>query len=279
MWKWMLLATLMVVVAGLALAYGYYRSAMAEADRAMAEVEAQIRPAAGNFDPATLVGLPEIAQRYFGHAIARGTRLSTAVRLEMEGTFLLGDATQFQTYSMHARQVLAPPSAFVWIPEMKAGVMQITGSDALVNGRGWTRFWINGLLPVVGVQTSADLVRSALSRAAMEAVWVPASLLPSNGVAWEQTGPNTARLSFATGVEPVDVTLDEDGRVLEIVTMRWSNATPDQTFRLQPFGGRAEAEATFGGFTVPSQLKVGNHYGTDDYLPFFQATITSAHYL
>lgn len=279
MWKWMLLATLMVVVAGLALAYRYYRSALAEADQAMGEVEAQVRPAAGRFDPATLAELPEIAQRYFRHAIAPGTPLSTAVRLEMDGTFLLGDAKQFQTYSMRARQVLAPPSAFVWIPEMKSGVMQITGSDALVNGRGWTRFWINGLLPVVNVQTSTDLVRSALSRSAMEAVWVPASLLPSNGVAWEQTGPNTARLSFATGIESVDLTLDGDGRVLEIVTMRWSNANSDQVFRLQPFGGRVEAEATFGGFTIPSQLKVGNHYRTDDYLPFFQAAITSADYL
>lgn len=279
MWKWILLAILALIVVALVVAFGVYRSASGEAEAAFADVQTRAKPASGTFDPAMLAGLPEIAQRYFTHAIAPGTPLSTAVRLEMEGTFLLGDAKQFQTYSMRARQVLAPPSEFVWIPEMKSGVMQISGSDALVNGTGWTRFWINGLVPVVNQQTSHDLVRSALTRSAMEAVWAPASLLPANGAMWEQTGPNTARLTLTTGIEPVDVTLDEAGRVLEIVTMRWSDVNPEKTFRLQPFGGTAEAEATFGGFTIPSQLEVGNHYGTDGYLPFFQATITSAEYL
>lgn len=197
----------------------------------------------------------------------------------MEGNFLLGDVKQFQTFSMRARQVLVPPSEFVWIPDMKSGLMQISGSDGLANGIGWTRFWINGLMPVVNQQTSPDVLRSASTRAAMEAVWAPATLLPGNGVAWEQIGPDTARLSFETGVEPVDIKLDETGRVLEIVTMRWSDVNSAKTFQLQPFGGTVGAEATFDGFTIPSELKVGNHYGTNDYLPFFQATVTSVEYL
>jgi hypothetical protein len=61
--------------------------------------------------------------------------------------------------------------------------------------------------------------------------------------------------------------------------MRWSDANPEKKFRLQPFGGTIEAEAGFGGFTIPSDIKVGNHYGTDTYFPFFQARITSAEYL
>jgi len=67
--------------------------------------------------------------------------------------------------------------------------------------------------------------------------------------------------------------------VLEVVTMRWSDANPDKTFRLQPFGGNMEAETSFLGFTIPSLIKVGNHFGTDDYLPLFQAQITKAEYL
>lgn len=61
--------------------------------------------------------------------------------------------------------------------------------------------------------------------------------------------------------------------------MRWSDANPEKRFRLQPFGGTADAEATFGGFTIPSRLNVGNHNGTDDYLPFFQAKVVSARHL
>ncbi|MHA6731662.1 DUF6544 family protein [Devosia sp. A369] len=223
--------------------------------------------------------LPEIAQRYFTHAIALGTPLHKTVLLQMQGTFLLGNKASFQSYDMTARQILAPPTEFIWIPSMQLGVMQISGSDALVEGTGWTRFWINGLVPVVKLQATPNLNRSALTRAAMEAIWVPASLLPSNGVTWEQIGPNTARLAFKTGIEPVDMTLGPDGRVLEVVTMRWSDANPEKIFRLQPFGGTMEAESTFEGFTIPSVVKVGNHFGTDEYLPFFQAQITAAEYL
>jgi hypothetical protein len=279
MLKWIVLAVVLLIVASVAVAYFAFRSASADTNLAFSRIEAEAKPATGTFDQTALADLPEIAQRYFKHAIASGTPLSSVVRLEMEGKFLLGDAGQYQTYVMHARQVLSPPTEFVWVPEMKSGVMHITGSDALVSGRAWTRFWINGLFPVVNQQTSPDLVRSALTRSAMEAVWAPASLLPANGVTWDQTGPNTARLTLSTGVEPVDITLDESGRLLEIVTLRWSDVNPEKKFRLQPFGGTFDAEATFGGFTIPSQMKVGNHFGTDEYLPFFQARITSAKYL
>jgi hypothetical protein len=279
MWKWAALIVVLLIVAAVATGYLLYRTASAAADVAFADLEARAKPANERFDPAGLANLPEIARRYFAHAIVPGTPLRTVVRLEMEGRFLLGDTKQYQTYSMRARQILAPLAEFVWMPEMKSGLIEITGSDALVHGEGWTRFWINRLVPVVNQQTSPDLVRSALTRSAMEAVWAPASLLPAYGVGWNQTGPDTARLTFGTGIEPVDMTLDATGRVLKIVTMRWSDANPQKTFRLQPFGANVEAEATFGGFTIPSELKVGNHFGTQDYLPFFQARITAAQYL
>jgi hypothetical protein len=66
--------------------------------------------------------------------------------------------------------------------------------------------------------------------------------------------------------------------VKEIVGQRWSNANPEKRFRLQPFGGTMEAEQRSGATPFPARLKVGNHFGTDDYLPFFQAEIVSARY-
>jgi hypothetical protein len=66
--------------------------------------------------------------------------------------------------------------------------------------------------------------------------------------------------------------------VREIVGMRWSNANREKRFRLQPFGGAIEAERSFDGFTIPAKVAVGNHYGTDEFLPFFQAEITHARF-
>jgi len=278
MWTWLFLAIAIPVIGAAAAAHGRYRRERAEAEGAMAALAARAQAPRGSFDPAMIADLPEVAQRYFAHAIAPGTPLRTTVRLDMRGSFLLGRRDSYQTYALEARQVLAPPAEFVWMPRMRSGVLRISGSDALVQGHGWTRFWMNGLVPVVAAQGSPDLDRSALTRAAMEAIWAPASLLPAHGAVWEQTGPDSARIGFATGVEPMHLTLGPDGRVVEIQAMRWSHENPERRFRLQPFGGTVEAEARFHGFTIPSRVRIGNHFGTADYLPFFQVEITRADY-
>jgi hypothetical protein len=253
---------------------------MKEADDAWHEVSSRVQPALGAYEPTVVSDLPEVAQRYFNHAIAPGTLLRTAAQIEMAGTFLLGDKSGYQTYSMNARQILRPPTEFVWIPQMKSGFINISGSDALVAGSAWTRFWLFGLFPVAEARSSPDLVRSAVFRSAMEAVWVPASLLPQQGVKWEQIGPDTARVHIKS-VSPaldLEITLGPTGSITEIVGQRWSNANPEKIFRYQPFGGTVQEEGTFDGYTIPSVMSVGNNYGTDDYLPFFQAKLTRVKY-
>lgn len=263
-----------------AAAYISYRSGMARADEARAAI-ARSHSTVARFDPAMVASLPEIARRYFRHAIAPGTPLRTTADIEMDGTFLLGDKNKHQAYSMRARQMLRPPFAFVWMPTLKSGAMTITGSDGLVDGEARTRFWLMGIVPVASVKTTPDVVRSATFRAAVEGLWVPASLLPQNGAIWEQLSSNRARVTMGSATPEItfELTIGADGAVEEVVGQRWSNANPQNRFQLQPFGGTIEGEGTFGGYTIPAQLNVGNHYGTDDYLPFFQANLTSVRYL
>jgi hypothetical protein len=282
-WGALGLGTLVVAGGGAAAGYAAYRSAMAEAKDAYARVAAdRDAPAVSHFHPDQLAGLPEIALRYFRQAIAPGTPLYSAAELEMDGTFLLGDKEKYQTYSMTARQALRAPDQFVWVPRMRSGLMTITGSDALVAQEAWTRFWLLGLVPVANERTSPDIMRSAQFRAAVEgAMWIPPSLLPANGAEWEQLGEHQARVTLRR-FDPAIVfamTIDEDGRVREFVGQRWSNANADKVFQLQPFGGTMLAEGTFQGLTIPTQVAVGNHFGTADYLPFFQARITTARFL
>ena len=261
-------------------AYLNYRAGIGEAERAVAAVLGRAGAPPAVFDLALVADQPEIARRYFAHAIAPGTPLASAVTLQMRGTFLLGDLQHHQRYRMTAQQILRPPFEFVWMPVLTSGVMTITGSDALVAERAWTRFWLAGLVPVANEQTSSDMLRSAQFRAATEGVWLPASLLPQRGVRWQQEGSDQALLTFAS-VQPairLRLTLASDGAVREIVGQRWSNANSGRIFKLQPFGGTVLDEARFGGFTIPSRLHVGNHYGTAEYLPFFQAEIVDARY-
>jgi hypothetical protein len=257
-----------------------YRRAMRDAEKAMRAVASRAEAPCGVFDEAMLEGLPDVARRYFRRAIAPGTPLATSVALEMYGTFLLGDVRSHRSFRMTARQILRPPIEFVWMPRLASGPVRISGSDALVGGEAWTRFFLAGLAPVADVRSSQDLVRSAAFRSAVEGIWAPASLLPGRGLRWDEIGADRARLTF-TRLTPeiaIELALNGDGTVREVVGERWSDANAERRFRLQPFGGTVLRSATFGGFTIPAQVHVGNHYGTGDYLPFFQARIARAAY-
>lgn len=279
LWSKIGLAAAAVVGGGVAAGYLSQRSAMIAAQQTYARIAAQPVPPVRHFDATQVAGLPEIARRYFQHAIAPGTPIYTVAELEMTGTFLLGDTKGFQTYRMTARQALRGPDQFIWLPRLRCGPISIVGSDALVGGDAWTRFWLLGLVPVAQEQTSPNLVRSAQFRAAVESgLWLPTNLLPENGVNWEQIGPNEAEISFLR-LEPqivLRLTLSGNGAVKRVVGQRWSNANSERVFRLQPFGGTVSNERSFDGLTIPARVSVGNHYGTDEYLPFFQATITRA---
>jgi hypothetical protein len=273
-----ILLLIMVMVA--AYLFISYRQSIGTAERAWSSIKLGAHTGERIFDPKMVEGLPETARRYFTHAIAPGTPLRTTVELEMQGTFLLGDRAKFQTYEMKAKQILAPPDQFVWMPSLRSGPLHITGSDALVDGKAWTRFWINSLVPVANSASSPDLVRSAQFRSAVEGLWAPAALLPSEDIRWSEPAADLARVTITSGGVPIliDLKLNGIGAVIEVVGQRWSNVNAAGEFQLQPFGGTVEGEVTSGGYTIPAILRVGNHFGTDEYLPFFQAEIVNARY-
>lgn len=78
-------------VVAAAIAFGAYRGAMRQAERAWNSVAAGAQPLEDVFDPTSIRDLPEIAQRYFNHAIVPGTPLKSVIELRMQGTFVLGD--------------------------------------------------------------------------------------------------------------------------------------------------------------------------------------------
>jgi hypothetical protein len=228
-----------------------------------------------------VTGLPEPVRRYFLYSIAPNTPLRTVVEFDMVGRFGLGNQQDPGYMPMRAREILAPPHGFVWVPEIGTWPMRVTGSDGHIGGDAWTRFWVAGLVPVARAQATPDQVRSAAARTIIEFFWAPATLLPQNGAVWEAMDQSHARVSLGVHGERIGFTLKvaEDGRPLSVVMDRWSNANPDHVFRYQPFGGDFEEVGTFDGFTVPTRVSVGNHYGTDAYFPFFQANITALRFL
>ncbi len=217
--------------------------------------------------------LPEPARRYFTFAIAEGTPLYTVARLEMEGQFGMGDKANPRYVPMRATQVLAAPYGFVWAMSGGSGAMRMSGSDSGT----WTRFWLAGLAPVARFGGDANHTRSAFGRYVAEAIfWTPAAVLPGPNVVWEPVSDSISRMTMRhDGLEQtVDITVAEDGRLIQVRFLRWSDANPEKQHRLQPFGGYLSEFRDFDGFRLPTKVEAGNDFETDAYFPFFIAHVT-----
>lgn len=280
--KIILLTVAALLLAAMAFCLWVHSRDRAQARAVWAALEAVRETDPPRYDPAMVADLPEVAQRYFARAIDPGTPLHRVVRLEMAGSFIM-NATAMP---MTARQILTPPAlGFVWQAEMGTGLMRFAGSDGFHAGRGgdvesWTKFWLRGLIPLARIGGTGDHARAAATRVMLEGIWAPASLLPQYGAEWVQTGPDSAEVRFAgaRGIEPMQITLDAEGNPAEVWALRWTDANPAKVHRLQPFGGRMLEMRRHQGFLIPSQVELGNMWGTPDYSPFFLATITRAEF-
>lgn len=224
---------------------------------------------------AELSRLPEAARRYLEHAIAPGTPLSRAVRLRMHGEIKLK-----RWFPFKAEQVIVWDRGFIWRATVRMFGMPVRGSDRLVDGEGALQWRLCGIIPVMAA-SGPDITRSAAGRVAAEAVWLP-SVLCGDDVSWTATDSSHAHARFTAHGETVELELAVDGRghLESIRLQRWGNPEGAE-FRYESFGAIIEGEATFDGYTIPTRLRIGWHFGTERFElegEFFRAIIDDATY-
>ncbi len=224
-----------------------------------------------------LAALPEAARRYLTHAIAPGAPMASAVRLTMHGEFRLKGAWS----PFEAEQVLRAHRGFVWRARMKVRGLTISGSDRWVDGEGALKWKLLGLIPVASGE-GPSVSRSAAGRASIEGILLPPALF-AEALSWETVDPahTAARVQIGDEISRVEIGLGPDGQVRDAAMLRWG--TPDgedAPYREERFGCLAAAERTFGPYTIPSELRVGWHIGTErwDEGEFFRCTIDTAEF-
>jgi len=238
------------------------------------------------FDTGMLGDLPDPAARFFRFAIKPGTTLTPVVEITMGGTLSLGGKESPKPQSMTAQQILAPPFGFLWQIRL-GGPLRITGSEAYAPDQSWSRFRLLNLVPVGRVSHNPDHLRSAFGRMIGEGLfWSPAAFLPAAHAGWDDINwgavdENTAVVTVRhNGLEQrASLTVAKSGQPLNVVFDRWSNENADRTYRLQPFGGDLAEFAEFGGYTLPTRVTGGNHYGTKNYNPFYKARVKDIRFL
>jgi hypothetical protein len=225
---------------------------------------------ADRFDPASIAGLDEPVRRYLTHALTDGAPLHSGARLAMTGRIRVGPWLSFtaqQEFSGHA---------FTWRARAGVGpVRPLHVTDCYGDGAGSTEGRLFGRLRFLHADDE-NTARAAAGRAAAESVWVPATLLPRNGVCWRAVSDDVIVASFEVPPEQVQLELgiDAAGAVRTLSIMRWGDVGQDR-FGYIPFGGRVHAERRFGDVVLPSRVTIGWWFGTPRYAPFFAATILS----
>lgn len=203
--------------------------------------------------------------------------MASAVRLKMHGELRLKDWALFE-----AEQVIDWDRGMIWRAAVKMGALTVRGFDRMVDGRGEMRWKMLGIIPVMS-DSGPDMTKSTAGRIAAESVWLPSVLLREE-VPWHSEDPSHAYATLDIAGEKMDVRFDVDGSgsLKKVSMMRWGKLDGEEEYRLHDFGGLVEEEATFGGYTIPTRLRVGWHIGDRERFEsegeFFRCTIEDAEF-
>lgn len=272
-WVWSLLFTVLLAIGALVIWRLLDQRAEQKAWTQLIDLGG---PAGGTYSAALVAELPEPARRFFNYTIEPGTPLHRVVEIEMVGKLSLGSKDNPSYAPMRARQLIAPPYGFVWSLKWNG----VSGSDGAAAGRSWTRFWLFNLAPVARA-SGPDHFRSSFGRLIADGLfWAPASMLPGQHVSWAPHGEDSATVivDYQGLEQAVDLYVDDSGEPQRVIFQRWSDENPERAHQLQPFGGDLFDFKSFEGYRLPTSVTAGNHYGTEDYFPFFKAQVTEVRF-
>lgn len=223
------------------------------------------------FAPEDAQALDEPVRRYLCHALAPGAPLAPRTRLRMVGRIKVGVWLGFRAgWEGDGR-------SFRWAAMAGPfGVPLLRVVDSFAAGRGQMDVRLRGGVRLVHAE-SADTARSAAERAAGEAIWTPAALLPDRGVGWHAESDEVIVVTWDVAPErpQVRLRLAPEGAVRTATLMRWDDGAHGRRGYV-PFGVDVLAERRFGAVTIPSRIRAGWWHGTRRYAPFVEATITAA---
>lgn len=212
-----------------------------------------------------------MAQRYLLHAIQPGAPLARWVELKMSGTIKAKADAPWMP--LQAIQILTPGRGFVWKAKAKAGPIFLRVTDHYADRNGRMRITLLGLLPIVNA-SNPDIAKSAAGRLLAESCWLPTTFLPQHGAVWKEMDSLHAEVTLTVDdlTTTLTLTMDEEGRPKEVILPRWE----DSLRAFVPFGVVIEEEQKFDGYTIPSRLRGGWWYGTEQYNEFVRFTIEQA---
>jgi hypothetical protein len=204
--RWLAVAVALAALAAAALALARHRW-----DAASAELRGRLLAAAAPrsevFAAAALDGLPAPVARYLRAVLRDGQPIPRHVRIDWAGEFNMGKPGDDRWVPFTARQDFVPGApGFVWDARMRMGGVAVLVRDGFVDGEGSMLGRLLGLATVVDRRGGEAMAVAALQRCLGEAIWLPAALLPGQGVQWQAIDERRAQATLVAG--PARATLE-----------------------------------------------------------------------
>ncbi len=176
-----------------------------------------------------------------------------------------------------ATQIIIAGTGFSWLPIIGNRLIRFVGGDVLGPDGANMEFRIHDLIPVVR-GGGEDVAKSARGRLAAETVaWLPQALVPETGARWSPVDRSRATVTLDAAGADIDVTItvDDEGRLTDLVLQRWQGSAKPPAFL--PFGGSFDDEVvTEDGVRIAGTGTVGWQWQTGDEEPFLRYRIDSA---
>ena len=220
------------------------------------------------FSASLLAGLDEPVGRFLRHAIGDGAELGTGVRLTMTGHIKVGLWLRFSAWQE------CDGLSFAWRARIGPGPLApLAVVDRFTEGVGSMDGRLFGRMKLFHAEDE-NTTRSAAGRAALEAVYTPASLLPQRGVTWRAESKSEIVATWDVPPEQPELHLqiDDRGAVRSYHLPRWGNVERKE-FGYIPCGCEVKAERRFGDLVVPSSVTGAWWFRTPRHAPFFRADI------
>lgn len=226
-----------------------------------------VAPRQERFSEALVADLPEVAQRYFRHAIQPDTPLAGAVRMKIAGASRAKPGLPPTMFREH--RSITPGRGGLWRLHIATQPVAKTAYAYYLDGAAREYSDYLGFVPIRMLYVPLHMAKLFLGRVMFESIFVPSALLPQRNTVWEQLDDEHARVTIEVDGErmPLDLHIDADGRLQEVRFPWWNIKNTGGKWRYTPCGLTIQAEQRFGGYTIPSHYTLMFWYKSDEQDP------------
>lgn len=229
------------------------------------------------FSPDALTGrVPPGAANYLTNAIRPGAPLARQVVITFSGRVRLRPGGLWMHF--RATEMIRAGVSYQVTAHARRGPVRATIEDTYANGQARSRVRAFGIIPV-RTERGPDLTRSARSRLVVESTWLPSAFHPALGGIWSDR-PYGSHLTLPVDGQEThaDFHLGPHGELTELRLRRWSNLTDTGAYGWVAFRATVEAERSFDGYTIPSEILASWRAGSEQEFDFFHAIVENARF-